>query len=253
MKKQRLLFGIILTSFILLASNCKPEEEPPKDGTLQLQFELTNNGTPMAYNQVVSLAGMQSYKMDALRFYLSNIYLTIGTKEVFLADVMLADAATFGTAAGVYSYTVPVDSYESLKMGVGLDALQNASDPVTFPANHPLSIAQSMYWSWASKYRFERLDGRANETGNVGQANDLLLAYHPGADAFYSVEQFLMPINIEGGKTKTLTISLDVAAFFDGPGGTIDLPTEPQTHTGVSDYQIAEKFAANFAAAIIVK
>lgn len=253
MKSRNYIFGILFASILLGASNCKKDPEEPKTGSLQLEFELTNGGTPMAYNDIVSLAGMTEFRMDMLRFYLSHMSVAGSKKDVKVTDLLLADASEFGVTQTKYLYSIAVDQYTAVKFGVGLDAIQNAADPVTFAASHPLSAAQSMYWSWGSKYRFVRLDGRANKDGAIGQPTDLLLAYHPGADSLYITRNVNVPILIKEKETSVLKISIDVAAFFNGPGGEIDLPTEPQTHTGVTDYEIAEKFMANFAASITVK
>ena len=131
-----------------------------------------------------------------------------------------------------------------------MDSLLNASDPVQFSNDHPLSAAQAMYWSWATKYRFTRIDGRANENGSIGGSDDILIAYHPGADEFYAVKDFVRPFNLLNYDTLNVTIKMDVSKWFDGPGGVIDLPTEPQTHTAPSDYHIAVKYTENFIAAL---
>jgi len=245
MKSYIRLFVALTLVFSLLATKCKDEPKDPVDGKLNLKIELYNGSSPITWNDVISTGGMNEFRMDFFRFYLSHLKANKGSELTNLADVVLADASNNMS----FTYDMMPGGYDGIAMGIGLDALQNASDPVTFANTHPLSVAQSMYWSWAAKYRFVRIDGRANKLGTVNSPDDVLLALHPGADEFYRQVAFAKPFIIEEGKTTTFVLKLDVAKFFDGPGGTIDLQTEPQTHTSPEDYHIAEKFTDNFAAA----
>lgn len=250
MKRQVLFSSIIMLSLVFIASSCKDDPEPTPDtkGNLKVSFQLYNGANTMDWDETVSLDNVNEYRMEFFKFYLSNIYAvnTSGDK-VKLEDVLIADASV---ADGMtFTYELENGSYDKLEVGVGLDSLLNASDPIQFANDEPLSAAQAMYWSWAAKYRFVRIDGRANENGTIGSPDDLLLAYHPGADEFYRTIELVNPFTITGGQTADFNVKLDVAAFFNGPGGTIDIPTEPQTHTEPSDYHIAVKFTNNFVAA----
>jgi hypothetical protein len=226
--------------------NCEPA--PANNSSIKLIFELYNGATPMAWNEVVSVDNVNEYRMEFFKYYLSNINaVNSGGGKVLLKDVILADASK--TDGMIFTFLAPSGSYEKLMIGVGLDAVLNAKDPVTFDPDEPLSAAQAMYWSWATKYRFVRIDGRASQNGAIGDTSDILVAYHPGADEFYSEIELVKSFNLEAGITTEYRVKVDVAAFFDGPGGILDIPTEPQSHTTPDDYPIAEKFMKNFAAA----
>jgi len=251
MKRFTTYFAIAL-SVIVLATSCNNDDNctpaPENDSSIKLIFELYNGTTPMGWNEVVSVDNVNEYRMEFFKYYLSNIYgVNSGGGKILLKDVILADASK---ADGMtFTFLAPSGSYDKLMIGVGLDAVLNAKDPVAFDPEEPLSAAQAMYWSWATKYRFVRIDGRANESGAIGDTSDILVAYHPGADPFYSEIEFAKPYTLASGITTEYKIKLDVAAFFDGPGGILDIPTEPQSHTTPDDYPIAEKFMKNFAAA----
>jgi hypothetical protein len=250
MKKGLIFSSAIMLSLIFIASSCK-EDEPapmPTEGTLSMSIELFNGTTPMEWDETVSIAGINEYRMEFFKFYLSNLYaVSTSGEKTMLSEVLLADASV--SDGMTFNFQLKNGSYDKLEIGVGLDSLLNASDPVQFSNEHPLSAAQAMYWSWAAKYRFTRIDGRGNENGSIGSNDDLLLAYHPGADEFYRTIELVNPFTISGDQTTTFSIKLDVAAFYNGPGGVINIPTEPQTHTEPSDYHIAVKFTDNFVAA----
>ncbi len=250
--KRFLLKGFILSILIsTIAVGCKEDCNCSADATtgiLKLDIELYNGATPMAWDEIVAVDNVNEYKMEFFQFYLSNLRALNGNGEVVnIASVLLADASNPDKMT--FTFQVPVGMYEKLGAGIGLDATLNASDPINFKPEEPLSSAQGMYWSWAMKYRFVLINGRASKSGSIGDTNNILVAYHPGADEFYSERKFKKPFILKQGETTVYKLKLDVAQFFNGPGGVIDVETEPQTHTTPTDYNLAKKFMENFAAA----
>jgi len=252
---KRTILSISLVTFTLLSlfTACNNDGDDPttpvKDSSVKLVFELYNDANPMAWNDVVSVDNVNEYRMEFFKFYLSNITglksdgSWISFKDVVLADASKAEGMTFILDA-------PSGAYDQLFLGLGLDPVLNAKDPISFAPEEPLSSAQAMYWSWATKYRFIRIDARANQLGSIGDTNDILVAYHPGADEFFKIVKLEKPFNLVAGSTTEYRIKVDVSLFFDGPGGVIDIPTEPQSHTTPDDYDLALKFTKNFAGAI---
>lgn len=240
----------VLAIALLTATSCKtetPEPTPEKKGNIEVNFKLYNGTVPMAWDEVIAIGGVNEFRMEFFKFYISNMYAvnTDGSKQK-LVDVILPDASS---ADGMtFTFPVAIGSYDKIEMGVGLDTLLNASDPVQFAADEPLSSSQAMYWSWADKYRFTRIDGRANENDTIGSPTDILVAYHPGADEFLRVKEMVNPFEITEGNTTQFNIKLDFSIVFNGPAGTIHIPTEPQTHTTPETYTLATKFTDNFAA-----
>jgi hypothetical protein len=123
---------------------------------------------------------------------------------------------------------------------MGVDSLNNMQDPTSFDSNHPLSSANAMYWSWATMYRFFKIDGRVNATGSIG-VDDQLLAWHTGKNALYRTKE--TNINIKPGAHLVLTF--DIAELYSG----VSLATETMTHSMVDDYAIAVKLSDNLPAA----
>jgi len=121
---------------------------------------------------------------------------------------------------------------------VGVDSLNNAMDPTSFDVDHPLSSANDMYWSWATKYRFLRIDGRSNASGTLG-TDDILLAWHTGKDELYRCVDLTSQLagSIKGGDHLILEFELD--QFIQN----MSLETESMTHTMADDYDIAVKLS----------
>ena len=249
------LIGLSLfAAMLLVVQSCKdsedPDVKPVRGAFIKLNFELYNGTNPMVWDDIIAVDHMEEYRMELFKFYLSNIKIVTNQgASTLLKDVVILNAAD---ADGMtLTYDAPQGVYEKLVMGIGLDSVLNASDPIQFADEHPLSAAQSMYWSWAAKYRFVRIDGRGKEFAS--DTTQILIAYHPGADEFYRTREFMKPFQLVDEDTTTINMKLDVAKWFAGPGGTIDIPTEHQSHTTPDDYPIALKFTDNFAASFELK
>lgn len=252
MKKSIFLNAAIFVGLVALVSSCQCETdnppEPEYNSHLKLVIELYNGAQPMNWDDVVAVDNVKEYRMEFFKYHLDRIKAVNNAgSEILLEDVLIADASE--PDGMTFVFAAPDGGYEKLIVGVGLDEILNASDPISFAPEEPLSAAQAMYWSWAAKYRFVRIDARANKSGTIGDTSDILVAYHPGADEFHSFVEWAKPFNLMSGDTTEFKVKLDLAAFFDGPGGKIDIPSEPQSHTTPDDYDIAEKFMINFAAA----
>ncbi len=252
MKRTALIFAVVFGAILSTATSCKDDDDDPKptnDSNVKLIIELYNGANPMVWDDVVGVDNVNEFRMEFFKFYLSNIsVVNTAGKSILLKDVVIADASEVDGMT--FTFAAPAGSYDKMTVGVGLDAVLNAKDPVSFSPEEPLSAAQAMYWSWATKYRFIRIDARANQNGAIGDTNDILVAYHPGADALYAVKDLVKPFSLVTAGTTEFKVKLDVAAFFDGPGGILDIPTEPQSHTTPDDYAIAQKFTTNFIAAL---
>ena len=253
MIKPYILSLLVISGLVFTSASCKDDPKPlpeENEGYLKLDFSMYNGTNAMAWNDVVAVDSVNAFRMEFLKFYLSNLYTFKNNGDaVKLADVLLANAATSGNDGMTFYFKLPAGGYDKVKIGFGLDSLLNASDPVQFMPEEPLSAAQSMYWSWATKYRFVRIDAKANVSGSLGGADDILVAYHPGADEFYGEREFVNPFTIAKKDTTTFSMKLDMGAVFDGPGGKINIAKEPQTHTEPSDYAVSVKLIANWIAA----
>lgn len=252
------LSSILIAAFALLLfnmSSCdrtEPVPSKPKNSKVLVKLNMVNDGVPMEWNEITQVDGVNALQFSLLKFYLSNIKIENGAGETStLTDLILADADD--GPAMEYTFSAKAGSYQAISFGIGLDPVQNASDPLDFAPSDPLSAASGMYWSWGMQYRFVVVEGRANVAGNVGSSDDLLLAYHPGADAFYETTRLAKAFALVENQTTTLNINIDIADFFNGPGGIIDIPTEPQTHTSPPYYDLAEKFSKNFAASFTIE
>lgn len=246
-----LLFLLILLFF----SSCEKKIKPPTgEGNasfipayIKIKASFNYSGNNFSLNQVINDQLGRAIKIELLKFYISNVHLHFmqgGTVKI--EDVLLIN---FNQSAGVeFLIKAPIGTYNGISFGLGLDTQQNASDPSTFPATHPLSVLQNTYWTWATKYRFIMLDGKGDGNGD-GNLNDLF-SYHAGDDLLYNTLQFnTASFQVKTKQISTLEIKLDIDKVFFGSNGILDFVTESSTH---ATNPTAFKFAGNFADALSV-
>lgn len=207
---------------------------------LTMEVRLNYNGAPYTVGETV-YKGDTALKFEKFYFYLSDVQLG----DQLLEEVLFCNAEDSATMN--YQWTLDKKA-TALTFAVGVDSLNNAMDPTSFEVGHPLSSANDMYWSWATKYRFLRIDGRLNGTGTLG-TDDILLAWHTGKDALYRTVDLSSALSspIKPGDHVILEFNLD--ALIAG----MSLENESMTHTMVDDYEIAVKLSDNLPSAFSVR
>ncbi|MCF8238460.1 MAG: hypothetical protein K9I85_09920 [Saprospiraceae bacterium] len=236
MKNLWVLWGAMT---ILMFAGCDKKNDGPQTGSL----ELTCKATFGAEDLVIGKAYAYPVNNSALKFYLvdylmSNVRLINSDGDtVKLNDVDIVDFSTVNTdpiqaAAGItFRFNdIPAGEYGTLIVGIGVDTLVNRTKPQDYPSGHPLSIGANRYWDAWKSFIFTKTQGLADMAGN-GVFN-LPFAYHTGGDALYREVTFQKTTSIEGGKTATARMELDVRALLQQQDGTYwDIEAEPNAHT----------------------
>ncbi len=200
------------------------------DSTVSMEVRLTYNDALYAVGETV-YKGDTSVKFEKFYFYLSD--LQIGDQLV--EEVIFCNAEDSTTM----NYEWSLDKKAStLNFCVGVDSLNNAMDPTSFDVGHPLSSANDMYWSWATKYRFLRIDGRSNPSGTLG-TDDILLAWHTGKDELYRCVDLSVQLAGAIKEGDHLILEFDLDQLIQR----MSLETESMTHTMADDYDIAVKLS----------
>lgn len=249
---KSLLFLIFAVGLTQCNNDCGCEEAT-EYGTVRFEWQIVQNGNQVALKDIISFAGMNEFMLEKLKFHIDHLEGMNSSGDFYeISEVDIIDFENEMLTS--FDYQLKTGTYQKLVFGAGLDEAHNASDPSDFDMDHPLSSAQGMFWTWASKYRFTILEGRANEMGTIGMPTDIIMAYHPGADDFYKTYEQGIDFTINEGQTKELIATVDLDIIFNtGSAGKIDIPTENQTHTTPDDWDLAEKFQTNFGEAISFK
>jgi hypothetical protein len=226
---MRSVFLLVLTSFLVAACGTNKKN---------VSFEIQLN-----YDNVPHLVGDVIFKSDtAVQFDLFHLYLSNLTLGNTLAEEVLFINAMDSSSL---NYTISLPRKVSmLSFGLGVDSIQNSMDPTTFSTSHPLSSANAMYWSWASKYRFLKVDGKVNPTGSIGVDDDFLV-WHTGTNSLYRTAMFEQ--DIRPGDHVILKIDLNVLL------SSLSLKDDLFTHAGVDTYAIAEKVTETLISAMALE
>ena len=222
---------IILVFASFLVVSCGTQK---KNVSLEVQLN---------YDNIPHLVGDEIFKGDtAVQFDLFHLYLNNLTLGNTVAEEVLFINAMDSSSL---NYTISLPRKVSmLSFGLGLDTVQNSMDPTTFPTSHPLSSANAMYWSWASKYRFVKVDGRVNSIGSIGVDDDFLV-WHTGTNSLYRTILFEQEIR----PGDHVIIKIDLNLLLSG----LSLKDELFTHAGVDTYAIAEKVTETLILAMAVE
>ena len=211
----------------LLISSCGDRSQQ-----VTLEINLEHKGVPFQLGETL-YEGDTAVKFELIHFYLSQITLGDEVKEPVIF-VNAQDSATM-------NYVLPLaKKVDKISFGMGVDSINNIQDPTSFASNHPLSSSNAMYWSWATMYRFFKIDGRVNASGILG-TDDQLLAWHTGKNALYRSKE----INTTIKPGAHLVLTFDIATFYSG----VSLDSETMTHSMVDDYDIAVALSDNLPAA----
>lgn len=242
MKLLKFAFLSALTLSIAACKDNKPTTNKD-ESTITFKVVMQNENKEVLQNDTAHLANGYDVYVTLFRLYLSNIKAVKGDgTEVMIKDIALLDPGN--GEASTFSAKLPFGNYTQIKLGFGLDSLQNEAQPGSFPNKDPRSTYQSMYWSML-KYRFVKFEGRAILRGGT---TPVQIAYHTGTDALYQKRSYAVDLSsFDAQATHNISLILDLGSFFDGPGGQLDLSNENQTHSTVADIGIAQTFMENLA------
>ena len=217
---------------VFLLSSCRSG-----DKIVTVEFQLVQNGTPYTMSSPFN-KGDTAIALDLFHFYISE--LTIG--DQLISDVLFVDPSD-----STYSnYTLNLEKRASnVSFGLGVPEDMNAMDPTTFETSHPLSSAFAMYWTWASKYRFIKAEGRFNASGDLSDAaNNGGIIWHTGTDPLYRTTT--LDIDVRPGDH--IVFKLDLDKLISG----VSLDKDGFTHTTVDTFGTAEKVSNEAIAAFEV-
>jgi len=183
-------------------------------GTLSIIIEPVFNGQPIVLNeqQYVNKHG-DTLTIDLLKFYITNFQL-LSTEGTFTDSAAhLADAERPASCTFEIRNTKEGD-YVAIQFTLGVDSTTNTNG-----ANGgDLDPAKGMYWAWNTGYVMAKLEGRSDVCRTLHHAFEFHIGgYMPPYNAAREVQlQLPAPITIRSGGNKTIKISADVAAWFDG-------------------------------------
>jgi hypothetical protein len=251
---KSILYPAIILSLISF-TGCekdKPLPNPvPQDttGTLELEVLATMNGAPMEAFTIFENVNGQRAIIEEFKFYLGELSLkNASDTEVAIKDVAFFDLLNNKNKLAV---KLPEGNYSHLKFYAGVpDALNGTNNPdftaSVYGQDHPLSIFNGMYWTWATGYIFLKVEGKIDTSATQNQTPLRNYFYHVGTQAFYAVKEFPNTnFEIKRGETKKILLRLEYNDLFSNDFETINMATESFTHT-TDNISLAQRVFSNF-------
>ncbi|MCB0525178.1 MAG: MbnP family protein [Saprospiraceae bacterium] len=234
---------------------CKDKTEPSGGVDLKATFMATYNGTQLEKNKDYTF-GTFPLLFLRYRMYLSDITLIKeDDTEVKISDVEYLDftpdssPSDLSVTPEITYKNVPEGNYKGIRMGIGVNAANNAKKPSDFPADSPLSIETDYWPGWAS-YIFMIIDGKA-DPDNDGTKN-LSFSYHCGSDMVYQEFTINQAINVTSSGAN-LNIEFDLLKLLTQEDGSLyDMANYPVTSNDVNNFKVALEVISGVERAITI-
>ncbi|MCB9169781.1 MAG: hypothetical protein H6597_07405 [Flavobacteriales bacterium] len=227
-----------------------PEPAPTNTSWITITYAPFWEGTAFDKYSVYHDVLQHRVQVQGLKFYLAmaRARRSNGTWE----DLFTVDLLDLLNGPKSRSYALPAGDYNMVEWGIGLPPDLNHTDPVTYPAEHPLSYAQGTWWSWAAAYRFVIFDGRfdvdpnGTEVPPPGQ-----FSIHTGLDTCYRTAQYdITGTTVPDTGYAHLHMNIDLAHLLYSANDTIDLEVDNQAHG--ANVELASRLSDNVRDAITV-
>lgn len=236
--KRILSIGLLMVTVITACKKDEPAPDTPSEpdvADLSINLHAWFEGEALVAGETYHNASNYRVNVSDLKVYLSHVYAVKENGDtVDLSEVAFFDL-TDGSDALILG-NIPVDSYTGFGFGIGVPPeLNSPGNPdfniALFDSNHPLSITNNMYWSWATGYRFVIFDGKYNTDPD---GSDPLLngySFHTGKDESYRQADFTdLDFTVTSDGAAGINLDLNVDRFYYNASDTIDLAVDNQTH-----------------------
>lgn len=221
---------------LLAVVSCKkdkkdPEPEPtptptpvPTAGALKIEFEHKVDTINFAFNQNYRNPKLDTFKVNMLKYYISNIVITKNDNSTFVVpnSYHLIDLSNIATTV-VNIPNVPFASYKSMTFMLGVDSARNCSGA----QDGDLAQSKGMFWNWSTGYIMFKLEGSSPKSG----ASNKSLVYHIGgfggankAQRNFNFNFGATTANVSASVTPEIHLKVDVNEFFKTPN-LIDVTT----------------------------
>lgn len=189
------------------------------NGSLNIDFRLVNGN--QLFNKYDTIQGQNySFRLENMKFYISNIQLKSVDEIKVLSDVHLLDIDNSNSKT--LSFNLEEDLYDSLYFDLGLNSQQNSTTPADYDVNHPLGLNQNTFWAMQpSSYIFVMIEGKMDTL----QGDDFYpLTYHLAHNDLLRNISLSKEISISNDNVNNLVVDVDVSKIFDSVDLSEDLP-----------------------------
>jgi hypothetical protein len=227
-------------------------------GNLEINFKVRYNSNPLVLFEQTATgqSNPTSILFKKFDFFISDIK---GIKDGAAADfkdvgyISMSNSITQDAAEAGTSFTInnlPIGSYTSLDMGIGLSDATNSTTPGDYGSDSPLGL-NGNYWAGWNSYILCKLEGDITQADGTKSG----FLYHSGVNGMQQLLSFAKNFDIEVGQTTVITVYIEAKDIFFKTGSEIDMITDKSTHSGSvgsSDYNLAKKVIENLASSMSI-
>ncbi|AUC77256.1 MbnP family protein [Olleya sp. Bg11-27] len=246
MKLFKYTFALLACAVI---TACSSDDDSASDdlsgqsGPLILKYDNGVGDQDFIFGTSYSKSNSESFKLDNLKYIISNVRFTDTNGNIFEypaeENVFIIDESEGNNAGEIWVTLDNVDAadYVSVTFGIGIDQDRFALGAEGQGDFLDLADAEGMMWSWASGYKFIRLDG----TYSTSTMTDQPLNVHMGSvgtslDNYREVTlSFPNTVLVRTDKSPEVHIKADIAKVFDGSTAVNFADGYDQVHTDANE------------------
>lgn len=230
-------FNLVLCGLLLIFFSCKKpgctdtdainyDIEANEDdnsclynGSINIDFRLVNGNHVIGKYDTIHSQDY-SFRLEKIKFYLSNIQLKSSDENKFLGEVHLYDIDNTNSKSLVFE--LEEGTFDCLCFDLGLNSEQNSTSTENYDANHPLGLNQNTFWAMEpSSYIFVMIEGKMD---TLDGDDYYPLTYHLAHNDLLRNIALEKPINISYENPSTLVVDIDVSKIFESVDLSQDLP-----------------------------
>lgn len=189
----------------------EPLSQKQAKGAVKFVFRNLINGRPVVlYDSAYTNPFGESFQLNKLKYYISNIIANDGRKSPFIKDNYHLINQQLEPSLS-FSIHIPSGKYESIHFLLGVDSAANESGAQT-GALDPLN---DMFWTWQSGYVMFKLEGTSIQSTVVNNKIEYHLGGYKGVNSVLGTVSLPVSLHIVDGKTTTVIINADIDKFWN--------------------------------------
>ena len=209
---------------------------------LSIEFVLKNNNLNFSKYDTLNFDGNR-FRLEKLKFYLSNIHLDNNASDNYSKEVHLIDIDN--PSSQTVSLIIPEGIYNNVNFGLGLNSTQNSTTPADYSVDHPMGLNQNTFWAMTpSSYIFIVLEGKMDTSTTT---DFFPISYHLAHNDLFQELNFTKPISIDQSSTNQIFINLNIAQLFVDVDLSENLPHQSKASP------LAIKLMSNFSNALEIE
>lgn len=230
--------AVYLLLITFLASACKEKNTPPAPAKVELQVQHFANGQPLERDKAYTSPAGNTYTVQKLRFYLSNVKLISQDGRTVYAESDSYHLITLDGKDGFSLEKVPAALYTKIEFAIGVDEARNHS----IDQFGDLDPSNDMVWDWNTGYKFLLLEGLYSTSNKSGG-----LVLHVGEDSNYQIFTLDLPqpLDLRQQSEGRIVLSTEVNELFQNPHP-IDFDVLNTAMSGENARKIVENYSNGF-------